>query len=130
MPTYEFLPPVKLMYKDSNDVWCEVAKVAHEIHFDPAPGEDFTATSTYFIHGDDAVELCGTLRLPSEIRKRMSRKRYKKLLMSFGFSRNDAEKISRVTLRILTPASRSIVITSLLFSGARKEMGIRNEQAP
>ena len=123
MPTFEDLQPGKLMYKDSNDVWCEVAKVAHEIHFDPAPGEDFTATSTYFIHGDDAVEICGTFAPPHCIRKRLSRKRIRKVLMSIGIPRNIAEVQSRDMVQKLNMNDRAIEIFACLLTDLRFRVG-------
>ena len=123
MPTFEDLPPGKLMYKDSNDVWCEVANVAHEIHFDPAPGEDFTATSTYFIHGDDAVEICVTFAPPHCIRKRLSRKRIRKVLMSIGIPRNIAEVQSRDMVQKLNMNDRAIEIFACLLTDLRFGVG-------
>lgn len=117
MPPREFFLPGKLMYKDSNDVWCDVPAIAQAMGYDFAPGRDATVTSAYWIHGDDAIEICGTFNPPGCTRKRLSRKRIRKVLMSIGIPRNKADFQSRDMVQTLDMDSRKIEILAITLSG-------------
>ena len=62
MPPHEyFLPdflPGKIKYKVSDGVWCDLPVIAQAMVYDLASGRDATGTSAYWIHGDDAIEIC------------------------------------------------------------------------
>ena len=117
MPPREFFLPGKLMYKDSNDVWCDVPAIAQAMGYDFASGRDATVTSAYWINGDDAIEFCGTFNHPGCTRKRLSRKRIRKVLMSIGIPRNKADFQSRDMVQTLDMDSRKIEILAITLSG-------------
>ena len=117
MPPREFFQQGKLMYKDSNDVWCDVPVIAQAMGYDLASGRDATVTSAYWIHGDDAIEICGTFNPPDCTRKRLSRKRIRKVLMSVGIPRNKADFQSRDMVQTLDMDSRKIEILAITLSG-------------
>ena len=117
MPPREFFQQGKLMYKDSNDVWCDVPVIAQAMGYDLASGRDATVTSAYWIHGDDAIEICGTFNPPGCTRKRLSRKRIRKVLMSIGIPRNRADFQSRDMVQTLDMDSRKIEILAITLSG-------------
>lgn len=83
-------------------------------HIDYASGSDFTNTGIWLC-GDDGYELCGTLTLSQFTGKRFSRKRIKKLLMSFGVPRNEAEWQSCDFVRRFPPSVRAEILSGLLF---------------
>lgn len=117
MPPREFFLPGKLMYKGSNDVWCDVPAIAQAMGYDFASGRDPTVTSAYWIHGDDAIEICGTFAPIPALRKRLSRKRIRKMLMSIGIPRNKADFQSRDMVQTLDMDSRKIEILAITLSG-------------
>ena len=82
---------------------------------DLAEEDSFTGYPKIRLHGDDAVEIIGPFKCPSEIRKRLSRKRLKKVLMSFGVPRNIAEEHSRECVRKMEPFYREILVTVLFY---------------
>ena len=122
MPPREFFLPGKLMYKDSNDVWCDVPPIAQAMGYDFASGRDATVTSAYWIHGDDAVEICGTFEPSHCIRKRLSRKRIRKVLMSIGIPRNIAEANSREMVQKHNLAFRKCIIMLLVIADLNMEV--------
>lgn len=122
MPPREFFLPGKLMYKDSNDVWCDVPAIAQAMGYDFASGRDATVTSAYRICGDDVHEICGTFSPPPGIRKRLSRKRIRKVLMSIGIPRNTAEASSRSMVQKLDMSFRKIEILILLIADLSREV--------
>ena len=117
MPQLEYFLPWKLMYKSSNDVWCAVPAIAQAMGYDFASGRDATVTSAYWIHGDDAIEICGTFEPIPALRKRLSRKRIRKVLMSIGIPRNKADFQSRDMVQTLDMDSRKIEILAITLSG-------------
>ena len=117
MPPREFFQQGKLMHKDSNDVWCYVPAIAQAMGYDFASGRDATVTSAYWIHGDDAHEICGTFKPLGCTRKRLSRKRIRKVLMSVGIPRNQADFQSRDMVQALDMDSRKIEILAITLSG-------------
>ena len=60
MPLHEYFLPGKIKYKVSDGVWCDLPVIAQAMVYDLASGRDATVTSAYWIHGDDAIEICGT----------------------------------------------------------------------
>lgn len=82
---------------------------------DFAEGTDVTVYQKIAIHGDDAIEITGSFICPPEIRKRLSRKRLKKVLMSFGIPRNIAEKHSRECVRKMKPFYREVLVEALFY---------------
>ena len=113
---HDFLPG-KIKYKVSDDVWCDVPAIAQAIGYDLASGRDTTNTSAFWINGDDAVEICVTFNPPGCIRKRLSRKRIRKVLMSIGIPRNKADFQSRDMVQTLDMDSRKIEILAITLSG-------------
>ena len=113
MPPRESFLPGDLMYKGSDDVWRKVPATLQAVSCDYAEGNDTTNTSAFWIHGDDAVEICGTFEPLHCIRKRLSRKRIRKILMSFGIPRNIAEAISREMAQKHNLAFRKFIIFRL-----------------
>jgi len=82
---------------------------------DFAEGADVIVYPKIVIHGDDAIEITGSFICPPEIRKRLSRKRLKKILMSFGVPRNMAEKQSRECVRQMPPFYREALVAALFY---------------
>lgn len=121
MPPHEyFLPdfsPGKVKYKVSNGVWCDLPVIAQAMGYDLASGRDATVTSAFWIHGDDAVEICGTFKPLPFVRKRLSRKRIRKVLMAVGIPRNKADFQSRDMVQTLDMDSRRIEILAITRSG-------------
>ena len=121
MPPFDYFlpgfPSGKIKYKVSNDVWCDVPVIAQAMGYDLASGRDATVTSAYWIHGDDAIEICGTFNPPDCTRKRLSRKRIRKVLMSVGIPRNKADFQSRDMVQTLDMDSRKIEILAITLSG-------------
>lgn len=121
MPTNENSQPGKLMYQVSEGVWAEIPSPVH-IGADFATGSDATNTSAYFIHGDDAVEICGTFGPPDFLRKRLSRKRIRKVLMSIGIQRNVAEAQSRDMVQKLDMNFRVIELLAIVLTDLKFEV--------
>lgn len=117
MPQHEYFLPGKIKYKVSDGVWCDLPVIAQEMVYDLASGRDATVTSAYWIHGDDAIEICGTFNPPACTRKRLSRKRIRKVLMSIGIPRNKADFQSRDMVQTLDMDSREIEILATILSG-------------
>ena len=121
MPPFDYFlpgfPSGKIKYKVSNDVWCDVPVIAQAMGYDLASGRDATVTSAYWIHGDDAIGICGTFNPPDCTRKRLSRKRIQKVLMSIGIPRNKADFQSRDMVQTLDMDSRKIEILAITLSG-------------
>lgn len=121
MPPREFFLPGNLMYKGSNDVWCDVPATAQTIGYDLTSGRDATVTSAYRICGDDVHEICGTFAPIPAIRKRLSRKRIRKIQMSFGVPRNIAEANSREMVQKLDMRFRKIGMLMLVIADLKME---------
>jgi len=85
-------------------------------HIDYASGSDFTNVGIW-LRGDDSYEICGTFQLPPITRKRLSRKRIRKVLMSIGIPRNKADFQSRDMVQTLDMDSRKIEILAITLSG-------------
>ena len=121
MPPHEyFLPdflPGKIKYKVSDGVWCDLPVIAQAMVYDLASGRDATVTSAYWPHGDDAIEICGTFEPIPALRKRLSRKRIRKVLMSIGIPRNKADFQSRDMVQTLDMDSRKIEILAITLPG-------------
>lgn len=122
MPPREYFLPGKLMYKGSDDVWCKVPATLQAVGCDYAEGSDTTNTSAFWIHGDDAVEICGTFEPLHCIRKRLSRKRIRKVLMSIGIPRNIAEANSREMVQKLDMSFRKIDMLMLVIADLNMEV--------
>lgn len=122
MPPRESFISGDLMYKGSDDVWCKVPATLQAVGCDYAEGSDTTNTSTFWIHGDDAVEICGTFEPLHCIRKRLSRKRIRKVLMSIGIPRNTAEASSREMAQKHNLAFRKLIIMLLVIAGLNMEI--------
>ena len=122
MPPREYFLPGKLMYKGSDDVWCKVPATLQAVGCDYAEGSDTTNTSAFWIHGDDAVEICGTFEPLHCIRKRLSRKRIRKVLMSIGIPRNIAEANSRKMVQKLDMSFRKIDMLMLVIADLNMEV--------
>ena len=122
MPPRESFLPGDLMYKGSDDVWRKVPATLQAVGCDYAEGNDTTNTSAFWIHGDDAVEICGTFEPLHCIRKRLSRKRIRKILMSFGIPRNIAEAISREMAQKHNLAFRKFILLLLAIADLNMEV--------
>ena len=122
MPPRESFLSGDLMYKGSDDVWRKVPATLQAVGCDYAEGNDTTNTSAFWIHGDDAVEICGTFEPLHCIRKRLSRKRIRKILMSFGIPRNIAEAISREMAQKHNLAFRKFIILLLAIADLNMEI--------
>ncbi len=122
MPPRESFLSGDLMYKGSDDVWRKVPATLQAVGCDYAEGNDTTNTSAFWIHGDDAVEICGTFEPLHCIRKRLSRKRIRKILMSFGIPRNIAEAISREMAQKHNLAFRKFIILLLAIADLNMEV--------
>ena len=122
MPPRESLISGDLMYKGSDDVWCKVPATLQAVGCDYAEGSDTTNTSAFWIHGDDAVEICGTFEPLHCIRKRLSRKRIRKVLMSIGIPRNTAEASSREMAQKHNLSFRKLIIMLLVIADLNMEI--------
>lgn len=103
-----------LRYKTDSGEWVE-AKALQSVEF--APGSADCGYRPFAHFGDDAIELCGTFEPIPALRKRLSRKRIRKVLMSFGIPRNIAEANSRDMVQTLDMDSRKIKILAITRSG-------------
>lgn len=108
--------PTTLKYQVSDDVWTYIPCVMQYSGFDLAPGSDVTSYSVYSIQGDDAIEISGTFAPPPCVRKRLSRKRIRKVLMSIGIPRNIAEAQSRDMVQKLDMDFRKIEILAIVLT--------------
>ena len=103
-----------LRYKTDSGEWVE-AKALQSVEF--APGSADCGYRPFAHFGDDAIELCGTFEPIPALRKRLSRKRIRKILMSFGVPRNFAEANSREMVQKLDMDSRKIEILAITLPG-------------
>lgn len=94
-----------LRYKTESGEWVE-AKALQSVEF--APGSADCGYRPFALLGDDAVEFCGPFEPIPALRKRLSRKRIRKILMSFGVPRNIAEANSREMVQKLDMSFRKI----------------------
>ena len=105
---------VILRYKTESGEWVE-AKGLQSVEF--APGSADCGYRPYSFYGDDAVEFSGTFEPIPALRKRLSRKRIRKVLMSIGIPRNKADFQSRDMVQALDMDSRKIEILAITLSG-------------
>lgn len=103
-----------MKYQVSDGVWVDLPDTIPAVGFDPAPGEDFTNIGI-LLRGDDSFEIIGTFTLSQFAGKQFSRKRIKKLMMSFGVPRNEAEWQSRDCVRRHSPSDRAALLSGLFF---------------
>lgn len=103
-----------LRYKTESGEWVE-AKALQSVEF--APGSADCGYRPFALLGDDAVEFCGPFAPIPALRKRLSRKRIRKVLMSIGIPRNKADFQSRDMVQTLDMDSRKIKILAITRSG-------------
>ena len=108
-----------LRYKTDSGEWVE-AKALQSVEF--APGSADCGYRPFAHFGDDAIELCGTFEPIPALRKRLSRKRIRKVLMSFGVPRNFAEANSREMVQKLDMSFRKIDMLMLVIAGLNMEV--------
>ena len=108
-----------LRYKTDSGEWVE-AKALQSVEF--APGSADCGYRPFAHFGDDAIELCGTFEPIPALRKRLSRKRIRKVLMSFGIPRNIAEAISREMAKKHNLAFRKFIILLLAIADLNMEV--------
>lgn len=89
-------------------------------HIDPDKISKKPFEPSIIPRGDDAVEFCGTFKGAPITRKRLSRKRIKKLLMSLGMPRNFAEAFARNMAQKCDIRGRKIAILLLMFDFIRE----------
>lgn len=99
------------------------AKALQSVEF--APGSADCGYRPYSFYGDDAVEFCGTFEPVPALRKRLSRKRIRKILMSFGVPRNIAEANSREMVQKLDMSFRKIEMLMLVIADLNTEVDKR-----
>ena len=108
-----------LRYKTDSGEWVE-AKALQSVEF--APGSADCGYRPFAHFGDDAIELCGTFEPIPALRKRLSRKRIRKVQMSFGIPRNIAEVNSREMVQKLDMSFRKIGMLLLLIADLSREV--------
>lgn len=108
-----------LRYKTDSGEWVE-AKALQSVEF--APGSADCGYHSFWHYGDDAVEFCGTFEPIPALRKRLSRKRIRKVLMSFGIPRNKAEAISRDMVQKQDMSFRKIGMLLLVIADLNMEI--------
>lgn len=108
-----------LRYKTDSGEWVE-AKALQSVEF--APGSADCGYRPFAHFGDDAIELCGTFEPIPALRKRLSRKRIRKVLMSFGIPRNIAEANSRDMVQKLDMSFRKIGMMMLVIADLNMEI--------
>lgn len=108
-----------LRYKTESGEWVE-AKALQSVEF--ALGSADCGYRPYSFCGDDAVEFCGTFAPIPALRKRLSRKRIRKILMSFGVPRNIAEANSREMVQKLDMSFRKIDMLLLVIYDLNMEV--------
>ena len=114
MPPKNPIEDFIMKVKTPTGEWVE-AKALQSVEF--APGSADCGYRPYSFYGDDAVEFCGTFEPIPALRKRLSRKRIRKVLMSIGIPRNKADFQSRDMVQTLDMDSRKIEILAITLPG-------------
>ena len=105
MPQHDHYGDLLVMDRSGNAYMIEDV---HPVTLDD--GTEITVCEKIYVEPEPGIEYSGRIHFPPEVRKKLSRKRYKKVLMSVGISRNAAEYLSREAVSTLPEPYRKMAI--------------------